>query len=110
MIILANTMIGLASILNSLIFIAQILVIARVIVSWVSADPRNKLVEIIIGTTEPMLYPLRKRLPVLGGLDLSPLIFLFGLILFQYAIVQSMHDYAIYMKAQAITTIPTNRI
>lgn len=100
MFVLANAMLGLAYILNSLIFIAQILVIARVIVSWVSADPRNKLVEFIVASTEPLLYPIRRRLPLIGGgLDLSPLLFLFGLVFLQYVLVYSMMDYAHYIKA-----------
>lgn len=56
--------------------ILTVLVFARVIVSWVSPDPRNPLVAFIYRTTEPMLGPIRNLLPVTGGLDFSPLILL----------------------------------
>ncbi|MCB0330507.1 MAG: YggT family protein [Bdellovibrionales bacterium] len=108
MILLANSMRGLAAILSSLIFMAEILVIARVIVSWVSADPRNRLVEIIVGSTEPMIRPFRRLVPPIGALDLSPLILLFGLLFIQYAVVQSLADYAEVLRQHSL--LPTSTI
>lgn len=94
MILLGNCMIGLAAILDSVIFIAEILVIARVVISWLSADPRNRLVEFIVGSTEPMLYPIRKRIPLIAGsIDLSPIALLFGLLFLKFALVNSLRDY-----------------
>ena len=92
-------LLGLAYILRSVIWLLQILIIARVVISWVSADPYNPIVRFISSATEPLLYPIRRRIPPIGGgLDLSPLILLFGIIFLQYALVGSMEDYAIQMK------------
>ncbi len=100
MIILANAMLGLAALLGSLFWIMQILIIARVVISWVNADQRNRIVQFIVGSTEPMLGPIRKRIPIIGGgLDISPIVLLFGIIFLQYALVNSMQEYALYMKA-----------
>lgn len=52
----------------------MILVFARAVLSWVSPDPYNPIVRTVIQLTEPLLYPVRRRLPMLGGLDLSPLV------------------------------------
>jgi YggT family protein len=51
-------------------------IIARAILSWVSADPRNPIVRFLVLSTEPVLRPLRRLVPPerLGGLDLSPLL------------------------------------
>lgn len=104
MILLANSMLGIAEILSALIFFAQLLIIARAVVSWVNADPRNRLVQFIVGSTEPMLFPLRKRLPlVFGAVDLSPLVLLFGLIFLKYALVNSLQMYAAQILAGAAT-------
>lgn len=52
-----------------------ILLLARVIISWVSSPwSRNPLVRLVYDLTEPVLAPLRQILPPMGGLDLSPLI------------------------------------
>jgi YggT family protein len=108
MILLANIMKGVAAILGSLIFVAQILIIARVVVSWVNADPRNKLVQIILGSTEPLFAPLRRRFPlVVGSLDLTPLVVIFALVLFQYVLVDSLNMYAAELLVSSRIPIST---
>jgi len=58
--------------------IAQVLIlalIARAILSWL---PRigvlTPVATLLDGITEPILSPIRRRLPFFGGLDLSPLV------------------------------------
>ena len=62
-------------------------VLFRVILSWVAPDPSNPVVRVVIQITEPLMAPVRRLLPDMGGLDLSPLIVLLGVqllkILFQ---------------------------
>ncbi len=48
--------------------------LARVVLSWVKLSPTNPLVVIIFQITEPMLAPIRRVLPKMGMLDLSPMI------------------------------------
>jgi YggT family protein len=47
--------------------------------SWVPAARHNRLGLIVYRLTEPALAPIRRALPPLGGLDLSPLVLLLGL-------------------------------
>jgi len=63
-----------AGLLHMLLSAVIIVVIARAVLSWVSPDPYNPIVRIIIQLSEPLLYPVRRRLPVLGGMDLSPML------------------------------------
>jgi len=49
-------------------------IFARILLSWMPMDRENRLVRIIYEITEPILGPIRRVLPALGGLDLSPLI------------------------------------
>jgi YggT family protein len=57
----------------------SLVVLVRVILSWVSLDRRNPLGTIVVGLTEPVLAPIRKAIPPMGGLDLSPMVLLIAL-------------------------------
>ena len=46
----------------------------RVLLSWFPIDPRNPLVTILYEVTEPILEPLRRVVPRLGMIDISPMI------------------------------------
>jgi YggT family protein len=62
--------------LARLIDLYSLVVFVAVILSWVQLDRRNPLVAITQGLTEPVLAPIRKMLPPMGGLDLSPMVLL----------------------------------
>jgi YggT family protein len=57
----------------------SLVVLAAVILSWVRLSPDNSLVRITTALTEPVLSPIRRVLPSMGGLDLSPMALLVGL-------------------------------
>jgi len=63
-----------AGLLHFLFSAVIVVVIARAVLSWVSPDPYNPIVRIIIQLSEPLLFPVRRRMPVLGGIDLSPML------------------------------------
>ena len=65
--------------LARLIDLYSLVVLVAVILSWVPVDRRNPLVTITQSLTEPVLAPIRKRLPPMGGLDLSPMVLLIAL-------------------------------
>ena len=66
-------------------------VVARAILSWVSPDPYNPIVRFIHNVTEPVLRPIRMKLPVnFGGLDLSPIIVFLGIIFLRTFVVSSL--------------------
>ena len=50
-----------------------ILIIARIIVSWIANQSRHPLIPLIYQLTEPVLRPFSKLVPPMGGIDLSPL-------------------------------------
>jgi YggT family protein len=58
----------------------SILIIIGALLSWVSPDPSNPVVQAIYGISEPLLRPFRRFVPLLGGLDISPI---FALLCFQ---------------------------
>jgi YggT family protein len=55
---------------------ATILVLGRVLLSWIDPGGRSQVGSFVISTTEPILGPVRRALPPTGALDLSPMIVL----------------------------------
>ena len=60
--------------LQLLIVALMLLVIARVIVSWLTPTGGGGLIAFIYQATEPILAPIRRVVPPSGGLDWAPLI------------------------------------
>jgi len=58
----------------------QLLLIARVLMSWIpNLDHNNPIARFLYQATEPVLAPIRSALPPLGGIDLSPLVVFLGI-------------------------------
>ena len=51
-----------------------VILLARVLLSWLQIDPNNQWVKIIYQLTEPLLAPIRRLLPQGGGIDFSPIV------------------------------------
>lgn len=66
----------LTNLLSVALFAVWLLVIGRVLISWVDPVGRTQLGAFLISTTEPILAPVRRALPSTGMLDLSPLVVL----------------------------------
>ena len=64
----------LQSILNIIYWAFWILILARVILSFIRIDPYHPIVRLVYDLTEPILAPIRRILPPMSGLDFSPLI------------------------------------
>ena len=60
--------------LELLVSALMVLVIARVVVSWLAPTGGGGLVAFIYQATEPILSPIRRLVPPSGGLDWAPLI------------------------------------
>ena len=65
--------------LATLVDLYSLVVLAAVVMSWVRVDRRNPLAKIVYNLTEPVLAPIRRLLPAMGGLDFSPMVVLFAL-------------------------------
>lgn len=67
-------MASLAYIIQVLVGVLTYAIIARVILSWFPMRPGNPVLVFLYTITEPILAPLRRILPPLGMIDLSPLV------------------------------------
>ena len=91
MIIMSNFLIAIAKVLDIVLTIFMWIVIARAVLSWVSPDPYNPIVRFIHQVTEPVLYQIRRRIPVsFGGIDFSPILVFLAIIFLQQFVVNSL--------------------
>lgn len=65
--------------LRMLLVMYLVLIIAEVILSWVGGGVRHPIIPLIYQLTQPVLAPIRRVLPSLGGFDLSPLVAIIGI-------------------------------
>ena len=91
MFVFSNFLIAIARILDIGLSVYMYIVIARAIISWVNPDPYNPIVRFLNSVTEPVLFRLRKRLPLFfGGMDFSPIVVILAIIFIQSFVVQSL--------------------
>jgi YggT family protein len=67
------------------------IIIARALISWVNPDPYNPIVSFLYRATEPVLYRVRRIIPNLGGIDLSPLIVILIIYFLKEFLVRSIY-------------------
>lgn len=68
---------GFVRVVELLVLVVTMLVLGRVVMSWVDSSGRGQVSRFLYQATEPMLAPIRRLLPQTGMLDLSPMILLF---------------------------------
>ena len=76
--------------INLLVTVFYIAILARVLLSWFPIGPDSAMrpvVRIVYQITEPLLGPIRRILPNMGAIDLSPMIAIIVLIIVQKVIV-----------------------
>jgi YggT family protein len=91
-------MISLLNLIDLILSIIQWIVIASVVASWLVAfgvvNTRNQAVYTIVDSlnriTEPLLRPIRRLIPLFGGLDISPMVLLLAI----WFIQSLLHEYA----------------
>ena len=69
-----------------LVLILQIAIIGRAVLSWFPIDPRSPFVSILNEITEPVLAPLRRIVPRIGLIDITPMVAILLLVVIQSAL------------------------
>jgi len=95
MFILSNFISAIAQILNMILTFLYWFILVRALISWVNPDPHNMIVQFLYRVTEPILYPIRRILPIGRlGIDLSPIIAVFLIFFLRSFLVASLIDLA----------------
>lgn len=98
MFVVGNILLGLATVLDYVLWLYMWVIIARALISWVNPDPWNPIVQFLDRVTEPVLSPIRRRIGWRMGVDLSPLVAILVITFLQFALVQSLKDLALRMN------------
>jgi YggT family protein len=89
----------LADIVSVLFRVYEFLIFVRVLLSWINSDPyrpvvTHPVVRILHRITEPILAPLRRVIPPVGGaLDISPIVALFALEILRLILVSILRSF-----------------
>jgi YggT family protein len=96
MFVLSNFLIATAKVIDIILTALYWLILIRALISWVSPDPFNPLVQFLYKTTEPILYPIRKILPLGAGvgIDISPLVAFLAIMFLKSFLVRTLIDLA----------------
>ncbi|GAB4551314.1 MAG: hypothetical protein OHK0023_18100 [Anaerolineae bacterium] len=79
--------------LIQLIFLLfNLLILARILLSWINPDPYSPIVQTIHNLTEPILAPVRKVLPPAGMFDLSPMVVLIGAVIIEGLLISMIRS------------------
>ena len=76
--------------LYGLITFYSLLIFIRIVFSWVMVSYSNRLMRFLVNATEPLLGPLRRIVPLVGGFDISPIVAFIILWLFQGAVAGTL--------------------
>ena len=98
MFVVSNLILTIARLLEVLLEVYFWIIIVRALLSWVNPDRYNPIVRFLYQVTEPVLRPIRRRLSMQMGLDLSPLIVILVIKVLQWFLVDSLRDLAVSLR------------
>ena len=100
MFVLGNLCQATATILDKVLWLYSIVIMIAVLISWVSPDPFNPIVQFLRSVTEPLFAWVRRRIPfaVVGMIDLSPLVVFLIIRLLQMVVVRSLFEFGLRLR------------
>ena len=91
MFVLSNLIIALAKVIDIVLTLFMWIIIFRAVISWVNPDPYNQIVVFLYRVTEPVLQPIRRKLPMRNvGIDISPIIVILAIVFLKYFLVETI--------------------
>jgi YggT family protein len=95
---LGNFLLAIAKLINFVLSAYIWVVIARAVITWVNADPYNPIVRFLHQATDPLLLRIRRVLPAMGGLDLSPMVLILVIVFLQSFLVPTLQQIAVSLQ------------
>lgn len=65
--------------IRQIIGLYEIVLIVRIVLTWIPHNPQSQAVTFLYKITEPVLAPVRRVIPSIGGIDISPIVVFIGL-------------------------------
>ncbi len=92
MFVVNNFLFAIAKVLDFALNIYMWVIIISALISWVSPDPYNPIVRFLYGATDPVLRPIRRRVGLFGGIDITPMIVIIIIIFLRLFLVRTLID------------------
>ncbi|HEY5648500.1 MAG TPA: YggT family protein [Nitrospiria bacterium] len=74
MFVIANLLTALAQVIDIILSFFMWVIVIRAVISWVNPDPYNPIVQFLYRVTDPVLHRIRRFVPLIMGIDFSPII------------------------------------
>ncbi len=97
MFVFGNFIVTMARLLDILLLAMFWLILIRALISWVNPDPFNAIVQFLYRATDPLLEPIRRRLPLMP-LDISPMIVILGIWFLRNFLIASLLEIGYRMQ------------
>lgn len=95
MFVIGNLLHVIARVIDISLTIYMWIIIAQAVISWVNPNSYNPIVRFLYAATEPILYPIRRKLPIsFGGIDFSPMVAILAIIFLQKFLVKALMQMA----------------
>jgi YggT family protein len=95
MFVLSNFLVAMAVVVNAVLNIYWWIVVASAVLSWVNPDPYNPIVRFLRSATEPVMYRVRRVIPLFfGGIDFTPIVVLLLITFLQAFLVPTLYQMA----------------
>lgn len=98
MFIFGYFLLALARIINIALMLLALLIIVRAVMTWVHPNPYNRFVRLVYTLSEPILYQVRRRIPlVYNGFDFSPILVFLIIVFLRVFLVGSLMALALLL-------------
>ena len=77
--------------LQAVVVILYISIFARAVMSWFPVSPSNPIYVFVYQVTEPILAPLRRYIPRIGMIDITPMVAIIVLVVIQALISSALN-------------------
>ncbi len=99
MFVAKNLLLAFAKILDIALSAYMWIIVIRAVLSWVSPDPYNPIVQALCRMTDPVLSWLRRKFPLMAGsIDFSPLVAILVILFLQQFLVKTLYELAIRLS------------
>jgi YggT family protein len=89
----SSLIIFIAQTLDGLLTLYFYVVVISALMTWIEPNPYNPIVRFIYGITEPVFQWMREHLPIVfGGIDLSPIVVIFGIQIIQQVLLPTLRQ------------------
>ncbi len=95
--VLGLAVLALADLIDFALLLYIVLVLVRVVISFIGADSYHPIVPLVMQLTEPVMKPFRRLLPNIGGIDFSPMIVLLAITLARVLIAKPLLDLGLHL-------------